>query len=548
MRVCAIDCGSNSFHLLIADIEDKDQFEIIADDKSLLFLGTEVAHTNKISDESLLRAKRVIRHYRNLIKRHQVDIVKCVATSALRSANNGDEIITSLSKTLGHEIAVISGHKEAEIIYRGISAVSSLPEKRVLNIDMGGSSLELMTGKHSLLEYASSEPLGASRLATELGVNDPLDPNDIRAIKEKCKSNFIEFKKMYPANSFLNIVASSGTLTSIISMARAKADGFISSSISNISASSKEMSQICEILIKTNKKDRKNILGYDSSRSTFMQTAAVITMELSKLAKKDSPWYSSPFALREGLVLLTSDEAIGRNHSTQKEVAEATINTIERKQSAIENTLNELTLKKLDRSNHSKNVMMLSEQLFKQLSSIHNMGNDELTILKYAARLHDIGTTISKTKHDLHGAYILFNTSLPGFTPNHATILRSLVRGHRNRDPRLSDKYVGRLEDDDLLKAKWLCAILRIADGADSGKTNSVTRIDISINPDIIHIYLTSERDIELEIYSTRKKRLLLEEISSRDVVVSQDRTDQASTKSSAYFQRQKPPEQQEQD
>ena len=111
--------------------------------------------------------------------------------------------------------------------------------------------------------------------------------------------------------------------------------------------------------------------------------------------------------------------------------------------------------------------MMLSEQLFKQLSSIHNMGNDELTILKYAARLHDIGTTISKTKHDLHGAYILFNTSLPGFTPNHATILRSLVRGHRNRDPRLSDKYVGRLEDDDLLKAKWLCAILRIADGED---------------------------------------------------------------------------------
>ncbi len=523
MRVCAIDCGSNSFHLLIADVERKDQFEIIVEDKSLLYLGAEVATSGEISKSSLLRAKRVIRHYKTLILRHNVEVVKCVATSAIRSANNGDLVIKSLTKTLGHEIKVISGVTEAELIFRGISAVSSLPETRVLNVDMGGGSLELMVGQRNFLEYATSEPLGASRLSRTLKVCDPLSKEDIKEIEKQCSKYFIDFKKHFSKSSFSNIVVSSGTLNNLVTMARSMTDSYVPATNSNVSATSSELKIICDLLISSNKKDRNKIIGYDNNRDEYIQTAAVICNYISTMALDDSPWYSSSFALREGLVLKVGDEIFKEEYTSQKDIANATINTIDKKLLALERTIIANNKKsKVNIYEHGQYVAKLTSIVFSELSELHTLDNNELDILEYAARLHDLGETISRTKHDVHGAYILFNTPLPGFSPNEATMLRSIVRCHRTKNPKTSDKYVGRLNDKDLEKAKWLIAILRIADGADAGKSNLVENIKISIKPDVIYIYLFSKFDLELEVYSTRRKRLLLEELSNRDVIVSQ--------------------------
>lgn len=521
MRVCAIDCGSNSFHLLIADIEKQDQFKIIADDKSLLYLGAEVASTGEISDASLLRARRVIRHYKTLIQRHNVEIVRCVATSAIRSASNGSEIIASLSKTLGSEIRVISGKLEAEIIFRGISAVSSLPESRVLNIDMGGGSLELMAGQRYGLEYAESEPLGASRLARELKVSDPLTKSDISKIEKKCDIHFKEFKEHFPSNSFTNIVVSSGTLNSLISMARAKVDGYESVTNSNISVTSKEMTDLCDEIISSTSSERRKLLSYDKTRDEFIQTAAVIAKKIEELAKNDSPWYSSPFALREGLVLKVGDELLENNLASQGEIMNATVASIEQKVHALENIDKEFINVKSKTELHNEKVLSFCVKLFKSLKSLHGLNNNDLEVLKYAARLHNVGQTISRSKYDTHGAYILFNTALPGFSPNEATMLRSLVRCHRTRNPRISDNLVGRLDNDDLEKVNWLVAILRIADAADHGKTEAVEKINVSIKPDVIYIYLLSKQDVELELYSVRRRRLMLEQLTGRDVIIS---------------------------
>lgn len=521
MRVCAIDCGSNSFHLLIADIERQDQFSIIADDKSLLYLGAEVASTGQISQATLLRAKRVIRHYKTLIQRHDVDEIRCVATSAIRSASNGSEIIASLSKTLGSKIKVISGKLEAQIIYRGIRAVSSLPESNVLNIDMGGGSLELMVGKDSQLQYAQSEPLGASRLAKELEVSDPLTKSDIENIEKQCDRYFLDFKEHYPKENFGNIVVSSGTLNTLISMARARIDGFESVSNSNISATRKEMKDLCDLVISSKAKERKKLLGCDTTREEFIQTAAVIAKKIQTLVDKDSPWYSSPYALREGLVLQVGDELLKNNLSTSSEVKNATVTKIERNVHALAGVDKKILGTKTKTELHNEKVLENCVKLFKSLKDIHGLSKNDLEILKFGVRLHNVGQTISREKYDTHGAYILFNTALPGFSANEATMLRSLVRCHRTRNPRISDNLVGRLSEEDLFKVRWLVAILRIGDASDHGRTQVVEKINVTVNPDNIYVYLVSKHDVELEVYSVRRRRGLLEELSSRDVIVS---------------------------
>jgi exopolyphosphatase/guanosine-5'-triphosphate,3'-diphosphate pyrophosphatase len=107
-----------------------------------------------------------------------------------------------------------------------------------------------------------------------------------------------------------------------------------------------------------------------------------------------------------------------------------------------------------------------------------------------------------------------------GFSPDEATIFRAIIRWHRTRKPRATDRYVGRMSDSELNIATWLTAILRVADGADSGKSSVVDDIIVSVNPDVVFLRVKTHQDSELEMYSARRKRQLLEVISGRDVVI----------------------------
>ncbi len=521
MRVAAIDCGSNSFHLLIADAYGHGSIEVVEDDKSLLYLGSEVAKTGEISSASLTRARRVIRHYKTLIERHEVDMVRCVATSAIRSANNGAQVIEALSKSLGHEIRVISGHEEAETIFRAMSALSALPETRILGCDMGGGSLELMVGQRHELEYSCSVPLGASRIAAQLKVSDPLKEEDIQKIIFESKNNFKELSENWPRNSLPYIVASSGTLTSLISMARAKIDGFVSPPMTIISAEANEIQDICVEIISSKPKDRRKLLGYDKARDAYLSTAAVIALEIMALVSKECIWMVSPYALREGLVLNVADKHV-LELSDEIAIANKTIDDLVAR---IKHIRNEQDTQKPNSNKsllvrHGENVEQISLSLFDQLKELHNLNSSHRRILGYAARIHDIGETISHSKHDQHGAYILSNIPLPGLSPSESKLLRAMVCWHRSRDPRVNEQYVGRLSDEELEVANWLVAILRIADGADAGKSKAIDTIKISINPDVLFLRVISDLDCELELYSARRKRHLLEKVSNRDVII----------------------------
>ena len=524
MRIAAIDCGSNSFHLLIADAFGHDQMTVVEDDKNLLYLGAEVAGTGSISPASLIRAKRVMRHYKTLISRHNVEVIKCVATSAIISAENGAEVIEALSKTLGHPVRVISGEEEAETIFRAISAVSTLPESRILACDMGGGSLELMAGQRHGLEHAISVALGASRVARELNTEDPLTEKNITDIKLKCKKSFQNFSENYPSELFSHVVASSGTLTTLITMARASVDGYVSPPLSLITASAEEIREICEQIISLPPKKRKNLIGYDRDRDEFLPTAAVIALEICKLVSPKAPWMISPYALREGIVFKIADEH-AEDIADQSEVARRTIDDLENRMSVFTPTKNH---QPSDISNsqlvsHGRKVAEISSEIFEALSEVHLLPKNDSELLRYASRLHDIGETISHSKHDQHGAYILSSIPLVGFSPEDAIVLRGIIRWHRTRKPRISDRFVGRMTEKDFERALWLTAILRVADGADAGKSSAIDSISISVKPDVIFIRCRSSKDCELEMYSARRKRALLEEVSKRDVVIELD-------------------------
>lgn len=469
-----------------------------------------------------------MRHYKNLILRHKVDVVRCVATSAIRSASNGGDVIVALSKTLGFPVRVISGDEEAETIFRAISAVSTLPETRVLACDMGGGSLELMAGQRTGLEHAISVNLGASRLAREMDVSDPLSTVDITHIESKCDELFKEFSREYPPDLFSHLVASSGTLTAIINMARSEKDGYISPPLSLSTASAQEIADVCDELITRDPTRRRKLAGYDDARDEFIATAAVIARRIATLVAADASWMISPYALREGIAFRIADQDEYEGPS-QSDVARSTVDDLEHRMSVF--TPTKKTLAHPQASSilvaHGNHVQSLAHQLFDGLASLHKLTTADRVLLGYASRLHDIGETISHSKHDQHGAYILSSIPLVGFSPEDAAVLRGIIRWHRTRKPKKSDRYVGQLSEQDFSRASWLAAIVRIADGADAGKSLAVSHISISVKPDVIYLRFSSHRDCELELYSARRKRTLLEMVSDRDVIIQQEHSDQ---------------------
>src|SRR6266567_3740327 len=149
-RIAAIDIGTNSIRCIIAEASKEGKFKILDDEKATVRLGERLAMTGVISGEASSRAIEAIRRFQKLVTGLHVEAVEAVATSAVRTATNGKELIATLSKELGHEITVISGDEEAELTAASAQSNFDMYGKRYAMIDIGGGSVEIVTayGNH----------------------------------------------------------------------------------------------------------------------------------------------------------------------------------------------------------------------------------------------------------------------------------------------------------------------------------------------------------------------------------------------------------------
>ena len=153
-RIAAIDIGTNSIRCIIAEASHDGKFKIMDDEKATVRLGEKLAITGIISEEAAGRALEAIQRFRKLINGLNVEAVEVVATSAVRSASNGKELVTLLSKELGYEIRVISGVEEAELTAASALSNFDMYGKRYAMVDIGGGSVEIVTAYGNHVEKA----------------------------------------------------------------------------------------------------------------------------------------------------------------------------------------------------------------------------------------------------------------------------------------------------------------------------------------------------------------------------------------------------------
>ncbi|MEP6623375.1 MAG: Ppx/GppA phosphatase family protein [Acidimicrobiia bacterium] len=504
MRIAAVDLGSNSFHLVIADVHPDGSFTPISGEKEMLRLGDVVSREGLVTAEAADNAVATMRRFRLLAEAAGATEILAYATSALRTASNSDEVLDRIETEAGVDVDVIDGLEEARLIFTAVRAGVTIDPAPAVCFDLGGGSLEIMVGDVSGLEWAASERLGVARLSAEFVRTDPIDKADRRRLRkfvvDVLGPRAIEVGEFEPKMA----IGSSGTIEDLGRMIAARRRASMPHTLHHLAFSRTELDELRDDLVLSTAADRKKIDGLDSKRVDLIVAGAEvmsIAMELFDIeAMTVSEW-----AMREGMVL----DAIGRHEPEDWSddpfaIRRASVYSLARRCSWPET--------------HSRHVAGLALELFDQTRELHGLDDEDRELLEYGALLHDIGEHVAHEGHDRHAAYLVHHGNLRGLTPASISVLTGLVRWHRRGDPKSNDELVGKLDPEARERVRRLVAILRIADGLDRGRKQVVTSVHARVGPELVLLHIHSAGDPELELWGARRKRDLFERVFEREV------------------------------
>lgn len=502
MRIAALDLGTNSFHLLVADVQPDGHFEPLTREKAMIRLGDVVSRNGSITDEAAEVAVATVRRFKLLADAADATEIHACATSAIRQAANGDELVDRIEAETGVAIEVISGLREAELIFGAIRASVLLEPAPALCFDLGGGSVEVMVGDASGLQWATSENLGVGRLTAEFVGSDPMSKEDRRRLRAHLVDVLTPVADRVAAFGPKTFVGSSGTLEDLGHMAAARRKADVPVSLNGLTFTRDEFLPLHKQIIGSKASDRLRMEGLEARRVDLIPAGSLFLATAMELFGFDELTVSE-WALREGIVL----DAIRRHDPADwsddpRAIRRASVQGLARRCNWSED--------------HARHVAKLALEIFDQSQELHGLDGEDRELLEYAALLHDIGEHVSPTGHHKHGAYLIRHGQLRGFTPEEVQLLAGIARWHRRGEPKASEELP--LVDVDRLRK--LVAILRLADGLDRSRSQTVDAIDVRVGPSLVVLGLAATGDVELELWGARRKRELFEEVYERDVEV----------------------------
>jgi len=301
-RIAVIDLGTNTFNLLVTEVDDK-SYRILVESKYPSHLGKGGIHKATITDEAMDRGIEALTNHLITISEYHVESIFCFATSAIRSATNGDDFVKRVKQELGLVIRVIPGDEEAETIYDGVKQVVRIGNDPVLIMDIGGGSVEFIIANKRGIVWKDCYNIGLARLIEEFTISDPIRFSEIKILEEHFKRNLtslFDAVKQFPIRRLIGSSGSFDTLAEMIVKENyPKLDlGKMSSFFIELDA----LEEIHNLLITLNSDGRRLIPGMDQNRVDNIVPASVMVQWILK-ELKPSELVQSAFALKEGAIL-----------------------------------------------------------------------------------------------------------------------------------------------------------------------------------------------------------------------------------------------------
>jgi len=429
--VATIDLGSNSFHMLIAVEGEEGGIRIVDRVREMVRLGAGIQHDRTLSKESQQRALKCLGRFRERLSAIPPYRIRAVGTNTLRVARNSGEFLAKAERVLGHPISIISGHEEARLVYLGAAFGLAVSSRKRLVIDIGGGSTEIIAGQGYRPLRLDSLYIGCVSMTRRFFDDGEITKNRIESAGQFVRRELETIVNKYLQLGWDEVVGTSGTIRAVDKLSR-------------------------DLGIK---KDWISHAGIEAIRNWMLESRT--SKALSLISEQRRPVFVGGFAILS--------ELFGGFGITRIEVSDgalregAAYDLIDRlhDEDARVTAVRELASFFGSDPSQAGRVGKLAESFLNQARQGWELQEDfDRKLIFWATQLHEIGVGISYSHHHLHGAYIIENSDLDGFS-RQAQRMLALIVGNSRQKLRFND--IEWLPPKNALKIKRLTVILRLA-------------------------------------------------------------------------------------
>ena len=431
-QLAAVDIGSNSFHMVVARYT-LGQLRVVDRLRETVRMADGLDDRGGISTEARQRGLECLARFGQRVRDIPQGRVRALATNTVRQLAAPQSFLVPAETALGHAIEVVSGREEARLIYLGVAhAQPPKPGQLRLVIDIGGGSTEFIIGRGFEQIERESLQVGCIASTRRFFPGGKLSKKRWKDALTEIGAEFQQFAGLYRALGWQEALGSSGTHKAIGEICAAM-------KLTKGAITAEALPQVRDRLLMADHIDRIELPGLSSDRRPII-AGGVLVLEAAFEALGLQRLMVSKAAMREGILY----DMLGRG--SDNDPREASVASLIQRYG-------------IDEAQAAR-VESTAMRLFEQVAQRWALDDDDARQLGWAARLHEIGLAVAHSQYHVHGAYLLENSDIAGFSRQEQQVLAALVRSHRRG---ISKSAFDALPDRLLLSARRKAALLRVA-------------------------------------------------------------------------------------
>jgi exopolyphosphatase/guanosine-5'-triphosphate,3'-diphosphate pyrophosphatase len=477
--VAAIDVGTNAARLEIARALPDGSLETLHQERDPIRPGEGVFTSGRMASDVEERLVATLRRYAALCRRHRAR-VRAVATSAIREAKNGPDVVKRVRAATGIELEVVSGREEARLICAGVLR-GRAADARALVLDIGGGSTEIAAARGDQPTDLWSVPIGAVRLTQVFGARGRVPAQRLAAMRAYATEAFREALP-HPRASVRSALGSSGTIGAVVGFAARGARRATRAEVAHAVDALGEMS--------LGERTRE----FDARRAEIIVAGAVI-LEAAMRHVRLTSVVAVETGLRNGLLV-----ELARTNGRARDGSSADALVAFGRRFAFDEA-------------HARQVARLALEVHDRLAPVHRLPPTMRRILEAAALLHDVGHAVSVHGHHKHTYYLVANADLPGLSDHERELVALVARYHRRSPPTRDRADLKNLSTGELVAIRKLSAILRVADALDRSHHQPVRRLDTRTRDGAVRIAIAARGPLDLELWDAEREAALFRRV-----------------------------------
>jgi exopolyphosphatase/guanosine-5'-triphosphate,3'-diphosphate pyrophosphatase len=494
--VAAIDIGSNSIRLVVAQVFQDGTFEVLERLQQALKIGQDTFRKGRISAQTMRAAVLILQRFREVLNTYKVEKIRAVATSAVREAANTDNFLDRILIATGLDVKVISAAEESRLNISAVRSVvgkSFLSKRQAIVVEVGGGSTILNLIDKGEIKITQSLAVGSIRLQEVLATSSEPVEQAAKMIDHQVKSAISVISRLLPMKRIRTFIALGGDVRWAAKQV-GKSGKF--PSITNIQP--KNLKSLIQLYQKYSTADLARSLKIPFTDAETLTPALIVyhTLLQSTSAQEIAV---CDVSMRDGLLLDFARIVSG------KEDESFALQVL--------NSARAIATKYHVDLGHADHVCRLAVSLYDELKRQQWVSIEYRLLLQAAAILHEVGIFISSRAHHKHSYYIIANSEVFGLESKELEMVAHIARYHRRSRPKASHLDYARLPREQKMVINRLASLLRVADALDVDRTQGVKDFTCRIENDNLIISVTGPTDLSLEKRAMTMKSDLFEEI-----------------------------------